>query len=241
MSYNGNITRQQKESIFLLSIGTFLEYFDLMLYVHMAVLLNDLFFPQSDPTTAKLLAALTFCSTFMLRPIGGFVIGMIGDKIGRKSTIIITTSLMAVCCVTMATVGTYAEIGIAASVIMVACRALQGFSSMGESVGAMLYSTETLKSPYRYIGVGIVEIGSYAGGLFALVVASFALSMGLNWRIAFWIGAAIALVGLVARTRLRESPEFVDFKRRLKIKMAMANRHRLLKNLPPSYKEKLVF
>ena len=239
MSYNDNITRQQKESIFLLSIGTFLEYFDLMLYVHMAVLLNDLFFPQSDPTTAKLLAALTFCSTFMLRPVGGFVIGMIGDKIGRKNTIIITTSIMAVCCITMATIGTYAEIGIAASIVMVACRALQGFSSMGEKVGAQLYLAETLKQPYRYMYGGMITVQSQLGGFFALIIAYFAISSAFNWRIVFWIGAIIALVGLVARTRLRETPEYVDFKRRLKIKMAIINKPELLKNFSPSYKEKL--
>lgn len=71
-------------------MGTFLEYFDLMLYIHMAVLLNDLFFPKSDPTTTYLLTALAFSSTYLLRPIGGFIIGKIGDAMGRKATIILT-------------------------------------------------------------------------------------------------------------------------------------------------------
>jgi MHS family proline/betaine transporter-like MFS transporter len=85
------LTRKQKESVFLLSLGTFLEYFDLMLYIHMAVLLNDLFFPQTDPTVAKILGAFAFGSTFIFRPIGGFIIGRIGDTIGRKKTVVITT------------------------------------------------------------------------------------------------------------------------------------------------------
>ena len=137
------LTRQQKESVFLLSIGTFLEYFDLMLYIHMAVLLNDLFFPQDDPAVAKILGAFAFASTFLFRPIGGFVIGRIGDKIGRKKTVMITTFVMAGCCVTMAALPTYAEIGITATVVMILCRALQGFSSMGEVTGAQLYVMES--------------------------------------------------------------------------------------------------
>ncbi len=78
------LTKQQTEAVGLLSIGTFLEYFDLMLYVHMAVLLNDLFFPDYDQFTKKLLAALTFCSTYVLRPFGALLFGYIGDYIGRK-------------------------------------------------------------------------------------------------------------------------------------------------------------
>ena len=64
------LTREQKEAVGLLSIGTLLEYFDLMLYIHMAVLLNELFFPKYDPHTAALLSAFTFCSTYLLRPLG---------------------------------------------------------------------------------------------------------------------------------------------------------------------------
>jgi len=100
------LTRQQKEAITLLSFGTLLEYFDLMLYVHLSVLLNDLFFPKTDPMIAKLLAATAFCMTF----VGGYVIGSIGDAIGRKTTIYITTFIMA-------TLPTYEEIGIWTTVV----------------------------------------------------------------------------------------------------------------------------
>ena len=96
-----SLTREQKQAVGLLSIGTFLEYFDLMLYVHMAVLLNQLFFEPADPLTASLYTALAFCSTFVFRPIGALIFGYIGDNIGRKSTITITTFLMAGCCFTM--------------------------------------------------------------------------------------------------------------------------------------------
>ena len=216
---NQKLTRQQKESVFLLSIGTFLEYFDLMLYMHMAVLLNDLFFPQDDPAVAKILGAFAFASTYMFRPIGGFIIGILGDKIGRKKTVMITTFVMAGCCLTMAALPTYAEIGITATVVMILCRALQGFSSMGEVTGAKLYVMESFKQPYRYIFCALISLQYLIGIILALLVASFALSMDtpLGWRLAFMIGAVIAVVGLAARTRLRETPEFVDYQRRMKI------------------------
>ena len=190
-----------------------------MLYVHMAVLLNELFFPQGDPAVAKLLGATAFCLTYVLRPVGGFVIGWLGDQFGRKYTILLTTFIMAASCVTMATLKTYEQIGITATVIIIICRMAQGFSSMGESIGAEIYLTEILKTPHRYIYVSIIGIFSNLGGLFALAVASFAISENFNfdWRYAFWIGAIIAAIGVVARTRLRESAEFADYKKRMNI------------------------
>ena len=81
-----SLTREQKEAVGLLSIGTFLEYFDLMLFVHMAVLLNELFFPKTDPFTGSLLSAFAFCSTYLLRPFGALIFGYIGDNIGLSAT-----------------------------------------------------------------------------------------------------------------------------------------------------------
>lgn len=132
------LTREQKEAVGLLSIGTFLEYFDLMLFVHMAVLLNELFFPKTDPFTASLLAAFAFCSTYLLRPIGALIFGYIGDNIGRKHTVIITTMMMSGSCVVMSVLPTYAEIGITASYTIIICRIIQGMSSMGEIIGAQV-------------------------------------------------------------------------------------------------------
>ena len=77
------LNKEQKESIGLLSIGTFLEYFDLMLYVHLSVLLNKLFFPQFDNENASLLSAFAFCAAFVFRPIGALILGYIGDNLGK--------------------------------------------------------------------------------------------------------------------------------------------------------------
>ena len=215
MTNSISLSRSEKEAIGLLSIGTFLEYFDLMLYVHMSVLLNDLFFPQSNPLIAKILGAAAFCSTFILRPFGGFVIGWIGDKIGRKSTIMITTSLMAISCATIAFTGTYKEIGITASIIIILCRMSQGFSSLGEVIGASLYLSEIMVSPKKHFACGIIGLFSQIGGFLSLIIAFFALTVNLNWRLAFLFGAGIAIIGLMARIRLRETPDFIKLKREI--------------------------
>ena len=207
-----SLSLQQKEAVGLLQIGTFLEYFDLMLYVHMAVLLNELFFPKTDPHTASLIAAFAFCSTYVLRPFGALLFGWIGDNIGRKSTVIITTMIMAFSCVVMANVPTYAQIGIAAAWIVTACRILQGLSSMGEIMGAIIYLTELIKPPFQYPVVSLVALSSSLGAMCALGVASLVTHFGFDWRIAFWVGAGIAVIGSVARTKLRESPEFLAIK-----------------------------
>ncbi|WP_032112186.1 MFS transporter [Candidatus Paracaedibacter symbiosus] len=212
MGVLSSLKHDQKEAIGLLQIGTFLEYFDLMLYVHMAVLLNELFFPKIDPHTAALLSAFAFCSTFVLRPFGALIFGWIGDNIGRKTTVIITTMLMSISCMIMANLPTYAQIGIAATWIVTLCRIIQGLSSMGEIMGAQIYVTEITKPPVQYIAVSFVSIASAIGSMAALAIASLVTHYQFNWRVAFWIGAAIAVIGSIARIRLRETPEFIEKK-----------------------------
>ena len=218
MEQANRLTREQKEAVGLLSIGTFLEYFDLMLYVHMAVLLNELFFPKYDPFTNSLLTAFAFCSTYLLRPFGALLFGYIGDNIGRKHTIIITTFFMAFSSIVMFLLPTYAQIGITASWLVTICRMVQGMASMGELVGAILYLTELIKSPKNYIAVGIVRTMPALGTFVALGVATIVIKYGFNWRYAFLFGAGVALVGSVARSALRETPEFIDAKKRLVVK-----------------------
>lgn len=211
-SSNLSLNQHQKETIALLSIGTFLEYFDLMLYVHMAVLLDELFFPKTDPLTASILAAFTFSSTYILRPFGALFFGYIGDHVGRKPTVVITTIMMSVSCVIMANVPTYSQIGIAASWIITICRMVQGLSSMGEIMGANIYIIEITKPPVQYPAVALMAIFGAIGGTVSLAVALLSTSYGFNWRTAFWIGAWIAVVGAAARTKLRETQDFTDAK-----------------------------
>jgi MHS family proline/betaine transporter-like MFS transporter len=210
-----NLSGEQKEVVVLMSIGTFLEYFDLMLFVHMSVILNELFFPKTDPFTASLLSAFAFCSTFIFKPLGALLFGYIGDKVGRKHTVIITTMIMAISCLIMANVGTYAQIGITASWVITICRALQGMSSIGETVGAELYALETIRRPYQYPAVGLIGLAGVVGMTASLIVAKVVIGLGITWRAVFWIGALIAIIGFAARTMLRESPEFSDAKRKM--------------------------
>lgn len=210
-----SLTNEQKHAVGLLSVGTFLEYFDLMLYVHMAVLLNELFFPRTDPHTANLLAAFAFCTTYIFRPVGALVFGFIGDYVGRKVTVIMTIMFMSLSCVLMANLPTYAQIGIAASWIVTICRIIQGMSSMGELTGAQLYLSEMLAPPARYSAVALLAFASAVGGGASLAVASLVIYFGFNWRIIFGVGAVIALIGAAARVFLRETPDFTNAKKNL--------------------------
>jgi MFS transporter, MHS family, proline/betaine transporter len=225
-SKQAKLGSEQKKAVGLLSIGTFLEYFDLMLYIHMAVLLNELFFPKTDPFTASLLSAFAFCSSYILRPFGALIFGFIGDFIGRKSVIVITTIIMAITCTTIAVLPTYAQIGITASWIITICRMVQGMAASAESRGAEIYITESIKPPLQYPLVAIITVFSAVSTSFALGISSIFTNVNIfgtenqYWRVAFFLGALIGLVGGVARTSLREASEFANKKKMLKMKFA---------------------
>ncbi len=240
MGIFASLNRSQKEAVGLLQIGTFLEYFDLMLYVHMIVLLNELFFPKTDAHTAALLTAFAFCSSYVLRPFGALLFGYIGDHIGRKPTVIITTMMMALSCIIMATLPTYAQIGIASAWLVTGCRIAQGLSSMGEIIGAEVYITELVKPPAQYPVVSCVAVASQVGTAFALGVAALVTHFGFNWRNAFWIGAAIAVIGSVARTRLRETPEFIEKRQRIRERVANESSGKINKVMGAIKTQKLI-
>lgn len=238
------LTKNQKEAIVLLLIGTFLEYFDLMLYVHMAVLLNEVFFPKVDPYTKSLISAFTFCSIYLLRPIGALIFGYIGDVMGRKKTVIITSMLMALSCICMAILPTYEQIGILASLGVTVCRAIQSISSQSEIIGAEIYLAEIMQPPARYAAVALTSFSASLGGVVALVLAIIISTLGLPWRIAFWIGALIALIGFSARVRLRETPEFVNLKLRIEkiIKQSKnIKKNNIFTSTHPLWQEKVNF
>jgi MFS family permease len=205
-----SLTREQKEAVGILSIGTLLEYFDLMLYVHMSVLLNELFFPKTDPFISNLVNAFTFSFPFLLRPLGAYLIGRMGDKLGRRYTVVVTSMITAITCLIIATLPTYNEIGIVASYILMLCRVMQGIASLGEIIGAEIYITETVKSPAKFPAVTLIYFSSVLGGCLALALGALTTKYYLNWRIAFWVGAGVAIFGFIARSHLRETPEFAD-------------------------------
>lgn len=223
MGIFSQLTRQHREAIIILQIGTFLEFFDLMLYVHMAVLLEELFFPKLNTYLDNLIPKIAFCSTFIFCPIGAIIFGYIGDNFGRKPTVIITTTIMAICCITMANLPIYAEIGVTASWLLIICRIFQGISSLGETVAAQIYLTELIKRPLQFPIVSYMECASVLGTTAAILVAMWSFALRLNWRVVFWIGALIATIGMVARHALRETPNFINAKMRLKNSLDHAN------------------
>ncbi len=212
-----SLNREQKQALGILSIGTFLEYFDLMLYVHMSVLLNKIFFSPDNTYSVKMLTAFAYCSTFVFSPFGSLLFGWIGDTIGRKPTIIITTMLMACTCIGMAILPSYDEIGFTAAVLVTLFRAIQGISSSAEVTGAQLYITEMVKPPLQYPAATSFTISTTLGTIAALAVATLVTSTNLNWRYAFLFGAFVAITGTIARTTLKETPDFIDAKRRIKL------------------------
>ena len=148
---------------------------------------------------------------------------------------------MALSCLVMANLPTYAQIGVTASWIVTLCRVAQGMSSMGEIVGAEIYMTETTKPPVQYPLVTIISIFSVLGANFALGIAWLTTSEGFDWRLAFWIGTVVAIIGSVARTRLRETPEFIDARR--KIKKEIEEKRKFVEELDhiPAYHKKASF
>lgn len=213
-----NLSKKQKENFGLLQVGTLLEYFDIMIFVHFSFLLNELFFPKTDARTAMLLSAFAFCSTYLLRPVGALFFGFIGDHLGRKPTVILASFMMGLSCIFMANMPTYEEIGVMASYGVTFCRVLQSLSAQGEIIGVEIYLTETIKPPHKYTLVSLTSFFASLGGLLALFLSIAMFKFQMNWRLAYWVGAGISSIGFIARTQLHETPEFISKNRKQKPK-----------------------
>ena len=206
-----------KKAVALLSFGTFLEYADLMLYVHMGTLLNELFFDNTDPNSVKLLTATGIFITFGFRPIGAWLFGKIGDNYGRTIVLYVTTTIMAISCILIANLPTYAQIGIVASWLITICRILQSISSVGEVISCDLYLIETSRPPIQYPLSMITSLFGALGGTFALGIASLVTTKGFDWRLAFWVGGVVAIIGMQARKTLIESSEFNNIQKKIEL------------------------
>lgn len=206
------LTPIEKRSIFLILLGTFLEYFDLVLYMHLAVVLNPLFFPSTDPWVAGLLGVFAFSSAYLLRPLGAFVFGYVGDKKGRKASIVWTSGLMGCAVLTIACLPPYASIGLTASIFFIFARLLQGFSSIGEMISAQVFTAEiSAKSAYADFLSVLPATTIIIGSMTALGVAAFCLHLDPvnGWRWPFFLGAFVAIIGGFIRLRAIESPAFL--------------------------------
>jgi len=196
-------------------IGTAMEWYDFFLYGTAAALVfNQLFFPSFSPLTGTLAAFATFSVGFLARPLGGAIFGHFGDKIGRKSMLVITLFIMGVATVLTGLLPTFEVIGFWAPVLLVLLRFVQGIAVGGEWGGAVLMAIEHAPENRRGFYGSWPQLGSPAGlllstGAFALValLPEEAL-LAWGWRIPFLLSVVLVVVGLVIRIRITESPEF---------------------------------
>ena len=196
-------------------IGSTLEYYDFFIYgAASALVFGKLFFPTSNPAVGTLAALGTFAIGYIGRPIGAAVIGHYGDKVGRKQMLVLTMIAMGACTFLIGCLPTYATIGIAAPVLLLVLRLLQGVAVSGESGGATALSLEHAPENRRAFYASWVNQGAAAGstlatlaflGFSALPSEAF---LAWGWRIPFLLSAVVVLVGVIIRSRLPESPEF---------------------------------
>jgi MHS family shikimate/dehydroshikimate transporter-like MFS transporter len=200
-------------------IGTTIEWYDFFLYGTAAALVfNRLFFPTFDPLTGTLAAFGTYSVGFVARPIGGIIIGHYGDRIGRKSMLVLTLVIMGVATFCIGLLPTYAQIGPWAAVALVTLRLAQGFGIGGEWGGAVLMAVEHAPAAARGFYGSWPQIGVPAGLL--LSTAVFALFARLpedqflswGWRVPFLLSILLVAVGLMIRLRILETPVFMRVK-----------------------------
>ncbi|MEJ2887721.1 MFS transporter [Actinomycetospora aeridis] len=202
-------------------IGSALEYYDFFIYGTAAALVfNKLFFPGSEPATGTLLALATFGAGYLARPLGAFVLGHLGDRFGRKRILVSTVLLMGVATFAVGCLPTYATIGVAAPIILVLLRLLQGFSAGGEQAGASSTSLEHApphrRAYFTSFTLGGTQFGQVLATAIFLPVAALPESdlLSWGWRVPFWLSAVVVVAGLLIRRTLDETPVFREQERR---------------------------
>ena len=196
------------------SIGSLIEWYDFFVFASSAALVFDrVFFPAVDPLNGVLLSLMTYAIGFVTRPVGGLVFGVLGDRYGRKRVLIWSLMLMGVATMGVGLLPGYASIGIAAPLLLVLLRLIQGFAVGGEVGGALLLVAESLPAPRRGFWTAWPMIGGPAGNvLSAAVLALLGLWLGdsaladWGWRVAFLASGSLIGVGIWMRTRVSESP-----------------------------------
>jgi len=212
-------------------IGTTVEYYDFFIYGTAAALIFPaLFFPQPSPLVGTLLSFATLGVGFLARPVGGVVFGHFGDKVGRKKMLVISLITMGCATVGMGLMPTYAQIGLAAPILLTVLRLVQGFAVGGEWGGATLMAVEHAPQGRRGFYGAFPQMGAPAGVGLA-TIAFFIVASQLSpeqfaswgWRLPFLASAVLVLVGLVIRLTIAESPEFEAVReRQAEVKLPVA-------------------
>ncbi|KOO47890.1 MFS transporter [Viridibacillus arvi] len=211
---------KQMRKIWIASlVGSSIEWFDYFLYGTVAALVfNQVFFVNEDPTIGLLLSYASFALAFFIRPFGGVIFSHIGDRIGRKKTLVITLSLMGAATFGMGLLPTYQAIGIWAPILLITLRLVQGLGIGGEWGGALLLAVEYAPKEKRGLYGAIPQMGVTIG----MVLGTIALSlmsllpegsfMTWGWRVPFLISAVLVLFGLWVRKGIDETPSFKKVK-----------------------------
>ena len=197
-------------------VGTTIEFFDFYIYATAAVLIfPHLFFPESSGSAALLKSLATFAIAFIARPIGAAIFGHLGDRIGRKATLVAALLTMGVSTVCIGLLPTYGQVGLVAPFLLALCRLGQGLGLGGEWSGAVLLATENAPEGKRAWYGMFPQLGAPIG--FILATGSFLLLgavmteqqfMQWGWRIPFIASAALVIVGLWIRLKVHETPAF---------------------------------
>ena len=227
--------------------GTVIEWYEFFIYgTASALVFNKLFFPNFDSFVGTLLSLSTFAVAFVARPVGAAIFGHYGDRIGRKTLLVISLSMMGGATFLMGVLPTYETIGALAPIGLVTLRLIQGISLGGEYGGAVLMSVEHADPKKRGLFGGIINTGASCGLILASVVF-LALSylpddafMAWGWRIPFPLSDILLIIGMVIRLKVTESPEFEKVRRtgkvqKLPIRTLFANHRGLVLLMAVSY------
>jgi MFS family permease len=198
-------------------VGSMVEYYDFFIYGTAAALVfGKLFFPTSNPATGTLLALATFGVGYLARPVGAFILGHLGDRIGRKRVLVFTLVLMGSSTFLVGCLPTYRQIGVVAPLLLVALRLLQGLSAAGEQSGANSMTLEHAPAHRRAFFTSFTLAGTQAGAILSTLVfiPVSALPddqlMSWGWRIPFLLSAVVVAVGYVVRRAMPETPAFEE-------------------------------
>ncbi|MFJ8545921.1 MFS transporter [Streptomyces sp. NPDC093586] len=204
-----------RRSVVAGAVGVFVHWFDWAAYAYLAGTIASVFFPAGDGTTGVLAVFGVFAVSFGIRPIGALVFGPLGDRIGRKRTLSLVIFMMSGATLAIGLLPGYASIGIAAPVLLVVLRLVQGFAAGGEFGSAASFLAESAPRRRRGLGVSWLEVGSLLGflaGSFVFLLLSTGLGeeqlLSWGWRVPFLVSAPLGVIGLVIRARIEDTPEY---------------------------------
>ncbi|WP_374569159.1 MFS transporter, partial [Ideonella sp.] len=213
------MTKEEKKVIFASSLGTVFEWYDFYLYGTLAVIIGNQFFSALDPASRTIFSLLAFAAGFVVRPFGAIVFGRLGDMIGRKYTFLVTILIMGLSTFIVGVLPSYASIGVAAPIILIGLRMLQGLALGGEYGGAATYVAEHAPHGKRGAYTSWIQTTATVGLFLSLVVIlGVRTSIGekdfadWGWRIPFLVSIFLLAVSVWIRLSMNESPAFKKMK-----------------------------